>query len=286
MRFFQLDVFADKAFRGNPLAVFPDATDLGTEQMQAIAREMNLSETTFVTSVHSDAYEVRIFTPTEELPFAGHPTLGTMWTLLHTGQLHASRVMQHSRAGTTWVTARGNEIWFERMGEASMDLAKTNVRANEQIAQALGLEPGDVGLEAYEMGHSGRLEAAHSDAGIEALFVPLRDLDALGRVQVTPRLLAGLTPMGAYCFTAVGAGRLRARGFFPGVGVPEDPATGAAAASLGVYLADRLGPTDVEIRQGVEMGRPSQIFVKAGIDRVEVGGRCELVFEGRLEVLP
>ena len=286
MRFFQLDVFADKPYHGNPLAVFPDAADLGTEQMQAIAREMNLSETSFVTSVHPDAYEVRIFTPAEELPFAGHPTLGTMWTLLHTSQLRSSRAMQHSKAGTTWVTSRGSEVWFERMGQASMDLRKTNLKANEQIAAALGLEPEDIGLEAYEMGHSGRLEAAFSNAGIEMLFAPVRDLETLGRCHVSPRHLAELTPMGVYCFTAVAAGALRARGFFPGVGVPEDPATGVAAASLGVYLADRLGPVDVEIKQGVEMGRPSQIFVKAGLDSVEVGGRCELIFEGRLEVLP
>jgi trans-2,3-dihydro-3-hydroxyanthranilate isomerase len=286
VRFFQLDVFADRAFRGNPLAVFPDAADLGTEQMQAIAREMNLSETTFVTSVHPDAYELRIFTPAEELPFAGHPTLGTMWTLLHTGQVKATRAMQHSKAGTTWVTARGNEVWFERMGQASMDLRKTNLKANEQVAAAVGLEPDEIGLEAYEMGHSGRLEVAYADAGVEMLFVPVRNLETLGRCLVSPKHLAELTPMGAYCFTAVGAGHLRSRGFFPGVGVPEDPATGVAAASLGVYLADRLGPVEVEIRQGVEIGRPSQIFVKAGLDSVEVGGRCELIFEGRLEVLP
>lgn len=286
MRFFQVDVFADKPFHGNPLAVFPDAGDLTTEQMQAIAREMNLSETTFVTSVHPDAYEVRIFTPAAELPFAGHPTLGTMWVLLHTSQLRATRAMQHSKAGTTWVTSLGNELWFERMGSSSMDLRKTNPDANEQVAAALGLEPGDVGFDAEGLGRPGRLEVAYSDAGVEILFVPVRDVDTLGRCVVSQTHLTELTPMGAYCFTSVGVGHVRARGLFPGVGVPEDPATGVAAAGLGVYLADRIGPTHLEIRQGVEMGRPSQILLKADVDRVEIGGRCELIFEGRMDVLP
>ena len=286
MRFFQVDVFADRPFRGNPLAVFPEASELSTEQMQAIAREMNLSETTFVTSVHPDAYQVRIFTPAEELPFAGHPTLGTMWVLLHTNQLRATRAMQHSKAGTTWVTSLGSELWFERMGSTSMDLRKTNPDVNQHVAAALGLEPDDVGFDAHQMGLSGRLEVAYADAGVEILFVPVRDVATLGRCAVAPLELAQLTPMGAYCFTGVETGRVRARGLFPGVGVPEDPATGVAAAGLGVYLADRVGPVQLEIRQGVEMGRPSQILMKADLDRVEIGGRCELILEGRLEVLP
>jgi trans-2,3-dihydro-3-hydroxyanthranilate isomerase len=91
---------------------------------------------------------------------------------------------------------------------------------------------------------------------------------------------------GYYCFTATQAGRVQARGFFPGVGVSEDPATGSAAADLGVYLADRLGVIDFEIAQGVEMGRPSRMFVRAHPGRVEVGGSCHLVFRGELESLP
>lgn len=286
MEFLQVDVFADKAFSGNPLAVFPEASGLSSAQMQAIASEMNLSETSFVTGVKGATYDVRIFTPAQELSFAGHPTIGTAWTISHLKLTTEERLTQRSAAGETHVFAKDGRWWFERKGAAGEDLEDKDERAVTRIADALGLEARDVGLEARELGRAGRLRPAVSDAGIGHLMVPVADLGVLQRIGPRADLLAGVTNSGAYCFTGAGAGRIRARGFFPGAGIAEDPATGSAAAELGIYLADRVGALEMEISQGTEIGRPSRIFLQAEPGRVEIGGRCEPVLEGRLAALP
>lgn len=288
MDFLQVDVFADGPFRGNPLAVFPEAPRLNAEQMQAIAAEMNLSETTFVSLCESDAYSVRIFTPREELPFAGHPTLGTAWVLRHLGKLTAERVVQRSGAGDTEVTLDADAVWFRRRGEAWADLRTTDPTIEQRIAAALGLDLGDVGLEPRELGRSlNSLHPAVVDAGIKHLIVPVKDVSTLERLRPVPHLLDDLSEAhGAYCFAASAAGYARARGFFPDLGIEEDPATGSAAASLGVYLSSRIGPIDLELQQGVEMGRPSRLLIKAGADDVQIGGSCELIFEASLLTVP
>jgi trans-2,3-dihydro-3-hydroxyanthranilate isomerase len=270
---------------GNPLAVFPHG-GLSKAQMQAVAQTFNLSETTFVTAVHPEAYEVRIFTPREELPFAGHPTIGTSWVLRYLGTLAADELEQISDAGRTPVRAEGDILWLERTGSAGEDLARRDPRADERLARALGLPSDACGLEARELGRPGRLGAAVADAGVPILMVPLRDVAALQRCSPRSDLLADMGSEGVYCFTAVQAGRIRARGFFPGVGIAEDPATGAAAAALGLYLEARVGPMKFEIQQGVEMGRPCRIEVEARSGTVRVGGRCALVSSGRLEQPP
>ncbi|MDQ3877355.1 MAG: PhzF family phenazine biosynthesis protein [Actinomycetota bacterium] len=285
MDFVQLDVFADGAYSGNPLAVFPDAAELSTGQMQSIASEMNLSETTFVTRVSADSYDVRIFTPKIELPMAGHPTLGTAWWLRHSGRISGGEVEQRSAAGATAVTFEGDLVWLQRTGSVDQDLERSKPNLHAELADALGVDESDIGLEARELGRSGRLAPALAEAGVPMLMAPLRDLTALQRASSSGALTA-FNDMGAYCFTATQAGRLRARGFFPGAGVAEDPATGVAAAALGIYLADRIGTTKVEIAQGVEMGRPSKILLDARQDHVRVGGRCVHILEGRLTRLP
>ena len=286
MQFFQVDVFAESAYQGNPLAVFPDAGGLSRRQMQAIANEMNLSESAFVLSTERDSYEVLIFTPEEELPFAGHPTIGTAWTLRHLGRISGDEMYQHSAAGRTPVRRRGEGLAFSRNGTADADLQDTDPTAAEKIAGALALEVDAIGLEARELGRPGFLRPAYSNAALRQLMVPVRDLDALGSCRPYAARLADVSPEGAYCFTATGAGQVRARGFFPGFGIPEDPATGSAAAALGLYLASRLGAVQVSVAQGVEMGRPSLLRVEAEPGRVEVGGSCRLVLSGRLETLP
>lgn len=288
MRFFQLDVFAEAPFRGNPLAVFPDSGELTRAQMQSIAAEMNLSETSFVAGCTRDSYSVRIFTPREELPFAGHPTIGTAWLLRHLDLLQENEVQQRSAAGTTPVTLSDDVVWFKRIGSAGADLRVRDHQADLKVARALGLERGAIGLEPREIGRSvAKLYPAVVDAGIPHLLVPVRDRAALAACHAVPHLLADLSAaQGAYCFTATRAGAVQARGLFPALGIPEDPATGSAAASLGVYLADRVGDIDLEIDQGVELGRPSKLFVKARGEQVEVGGRCHLVLEGSLATVP
>lgn len=288
MKFLTVSVFhaGDPFHGGNPLAVFPDAGDLDPAQMQAISQTMNLSESTFVTGGDESSYDVRIFTPREELPFAGHPTLGTSWVLRHLGRLTSDDIVQRSPAGETEVTVQGDALSFRRTGTASADLEATNVRAHLDVALALRLEERDVTLEAYELGRSGLLRPALSNAGLEHFIVPLRNAEALGRVQVDQARLQELSPFGVYCFTAVAAGRVQARGLFPSTGIDEDPATGSAAACLGVYLADRLGDIEVDVDQGIEMGRPSRLIVWATTTGVRVGGRCDLLLSGSLERLP
>ncbi len=279
----QVDVFTQQPFAGNALAVFPDAAQLDGRQMQAIAREMNLSETTFVTSCRADRYEVRIFTPQEELGFAGHPTIGTAWTLRKLDLLQDSEVVQSSGVGDTVVRLEDRGASFEREGAAEQDLPDD---AAHELAAALGVEHHVIGLEARELGRSGRLRPAYSNAGLRQLMVPLKDATALAACRPDHRLLQDVAGFGAYCFTATGAGRVRARGLFPGAGVAEDPGTGSAAAALGLFLADRLGSIDLHVEQGVEMGRRCEIDVRAADGRVRVGGDCAIVLRGTLGSLP
>jgi trans-2,3-dihydro-3-hydroxyanthranilate isomerase len=286
MKFLQLDVFAARPYEGNPLAVVLDAAELSAGQMQAIAREMNLSETSFVMEAENEAYTVRIFTPAEELPFAGHPTIGTAWVLKDLGILSGDEFRQHSGAGVTTVREREGNLWFERGGEASPDVEERDPDVNARLARAIGLERGQIGLEAREVGRSGRLRVAWSDAGVSQLMVPLQDMRALEAAFPRVPFDIGDEGIGIYCFTAAGAGKIAARGFFPDAGITEDPATGSAAAALGLYLAARVGDIRFEVAQGVQMGRPSRILVDAKEDRVEVGGRCELVLRGELDVVP
>jgi trans-2,3-dihydro-3-hydroxyanthranilate isomerase len=280
--FIQVDVFSTGPYTGNPLAVFPEAADLSDEQMQVIASEMNLSETAFVTNIEKNAYDVRIFTPVEELPFAGHPTIGTAWCLRHLKLLTESELTQRSPAGDTPVVHRGGETTFTRTGEVEPDQADATMLAN-----ALGLPEDAIGTEAHLFGDSsGFLMPAFADSGVRHLLVPIRDRGWLAACSPKPSELAKLGDIGAYCFTQRGPGEIQARGFFPSLGIAEDPATGSAAASLGLYLADRLGKVAVEVHQGIEMGRPSRLTVRAHDGIVEVSGRSVLVLKGSLEELP
>jgi trans-2,3-dihydro-3-hydroxyanthranilate isomerase len=286
MRFVQVDVFADSAYLGNPLAVFPEAGSLSTGQMQAIASEMNLSESAFVTSHSRDFYEVRIFTTTEEVDFAGHPTLGTAWVLRQQKFVDSDELVQRSRAGDTRVRIEGDRVWFVRTGSSGPDEDEKMQDYSIWLARGLGLQDGDVGLEARELGRSGHLRPAFADAGLRHLMVPVRNLEVLGAARPNPAALPDVHPGGFYCFTALQAGRIRARGFFPALGIEEDAATGSAVADLGVYLADRVGPMDAEIVQGVEMGRLSRLLMRASEGKVSVGGYCQHVFNGSLAEFP
>lgn len=280
--FVQIDVFSTGPYTGNPLAVFPNASHLSTDQMQAIASEMNLSETSFVTNVDEDGYDVRIFTPSEELPFAGHPTLGTAWCLRQLRMLTGSKVTQRSGAGETQVMHRGGETTFTREGTVGED-----VQDIAPLASALGLPDDAIGLEAGLIGRSsGHLKPAVASAGISQLMVPVRDRGWLAACSPKTDELKKVAELGVYCFTHSTSGDIQARGFFPALGVSEDPATGSACAGLGLYLADRVGEIDLEVHQGIEMGRPSRIGLRAKDGVTEVSGRCVLVLKGELAELP
>jgi len=288
-RLYQLDVFTRRPYRGNPIAVVTDADGLRPSQMQAIAREMNLSETVFVQkpATNRALARLRIFTTTAELPLAGSAVVGAWHLLAELGvvpaQEGAVRVQQQTGAGLLPV-----EIFFEQGKPRLVTMTQKPARfrpaslGRKDLAAALGLRPGDI---------DSRLRPEFVSTGIFNLLVPLASQAALGRLAPAAALLRkvlGRENVMAYCFA--GKGRLvRARGMLP-EGLREDPATGSAAGSLGAYLVRhgrvKLGQM-LRILQGVEMGRPSEIFVnvlRAGSQLTpRVSGAAVRVFEGYLE---
>lgn len=257
LRFDVVDVFADRAFAGNPLAVVHGADKLDTGQMQAIAREFNLSETVFPLPATQPgaSYLARIFTPVEELPFAGHPSVGVAWVLARDGVIPAGDAVQECGAGLlpVWTDAAGARV----TGGAPNVGPELDAAA---LAGAVGLTGADVDPVAAP-GVAG--------AGLDHVFLPVR-ADAVARAAVpeaeTLRAAAAGRGMVTVIALDLANSRVHARMFGPGTGVPEDPATGSAAVGMAVYLVDRgLLPADGESRftitQGVEMGRPSRLEV-------------------------
>lgn len=286
-----VDVFTERRFGGNQLAVVLDAGDLSAEAMQQIALETNFSETTFVTSREPEAsgYPVRIFTPGQELPFAGHPTLGTAWVIRrHVADHEPVSVALGLGVGRVPVTferdARGADMpWFTAPPIAlgpSCDPAR--------MANALGLSPGDI---------DDRAPVQELSAGIVVTVVPLRSKAALDRCRLDadrfrPLAAEGFRPfVYVFCAEPSDAGAdLSARFFFEAHGIREDPATGSATACLGRYLLEHawLGSGDVSVRieQGAAVGRPSALMLQAGRTDggpvIRVGGGVVPVMDGRL----
>jgi trans-2,3-dihydro-3-hydroxyanthranilate isomerase len=276
-----VDVFTDRPLAGNQLCVVPEPLDLSDALMQAIALEIGFSETTFVTGAGGGRYSMRIFTPTTEMPFAGHPSLGTAFVLISEGRI-TSPAVQSIPAGEFLVDADpdAGTAWMEQRPPV-FGPEMTDTRT---VAEVAGLLRQDL----------------HADwppqvvsTGLPHLIVPLRHADALGRIRPdVVRLTELLNSAGAdgyYAFVHNG-GRARARMFGPGVGVDEDAATGSAAGPVGAYLAERdaLGAGRLTIRQGVEMGRPSTLLVE--VDgapsswHVRVGGGVAVVGRGEFDV--
>ena len=294
-RFHTVDVFTDRAFGGNPLAVFPDGDGLATKTMQAIAQELNLSETTFVLPPETTegTRRVRIFTPTAELPFAGHPTLGTAYVLAALGEVAltgpTTRIVLELGVGPVPVAIEseaGEPARCELTAAMPPEVGPAAPPA-PVLAGCLGLDPEDL---------AGPATAA--SCGVPYLFVPVRGREALARARMAAaaweRHLADGWAPSVFVFTRETgeAGLdLRARMFAPGLGVPEDPATGSAVAALAAVVAD-LGPEAPAtqrwtVAQGVEMGRPSRLEltaeVAAGkIGAVRVAGRSVRMIDGEL----
>jgi trans-2,3-dihydro-3-hydroxyanthranilate isomerase len=278
-----LDVFTDRPFAGNPLAVVPGADGLTDAQMQTLAREFNLSETIFVQAPADPAHtaRVRIFLPRGELPFAGHPVIGCATMLA--ADLGLSRLVLETRAGPVPVSVEGG------LAELTVPVVPHPHPGGTDaagIAAALGLPPQAVGFGAHRPG----LFAG----GPAYLFVPLADLAALAAARpVEPGWSAAMAAGGvsmAFLYTPFGGG-YRARMFAPGAGVPEDPATGSACAILAAQLlvAGALPPGRlvVDIVQGVEMGRESSIRLTverdgAALRAVRIAGRAVEVAAGRI----
>ncbi|WP_410217943.1 PhzF family phenazine biosynthesis protein [Paracoccus sp. (in: a-proteobacteria)] len=276
------DVFTDRAFSGNPLAVVMGADALEPAQMQAIARQFNLSETIFVMAPREAAHaaRVRIFLPLAEIPFAGHPTIGCA---LHLSNGANGSLVLEEEAGLVPVSIRDGLAEFEAPVLPAVSPAAVTPAA---VAAGLGLRADQVGF--------GTHRACIGGAGNDFVFAPLRDLDALAAARPAGEAFETLTrdvPK-VYCYAPDGSG-FRARMFAPANGIPEDPATGSATAALAAPLlaAGILpeGETRLTLRQGVEMGRPSQlglrVMVRDGrLEHVFVSGRAVRVAEGRIRI--
>lgn len=288
-RFLTADVFTDRIFGGNPLAVLPDARGLSPEQMQRIAAEFNLSETTFVLPSENPAHtrRVRIFVPNRELPFAGHPTVGTAFVLASIGEIKAERILFEEGVGPVPVNIRyeGGRPVFCQLTAAKIPEPGPQPPPAAELAAMLSLGPDDIA--GAPRGFS---------AGIPFLCLPLRDLEALGRARIDSerwrKTVGGWWSSQVYMFCRFD-GRIRARMYAPDFGIAEDPATGSAAAAFAGYLFDEDGRPDGLLRwtieQGIEMGRPSILEVEADarggrLTAVRVGGASVLVTEGTIEV--
>jgi trans-2,3-dihydro-3-hydroxyanthranilate isomerase len=296
-RFVTLDVFTTRRFAGNPLAVVLDAEGLDTDAMQTLAREFNLSETVFVLPPADPRHRarLRIFTPGRELPFAGHPTVGTAVLLGLRSQNGADALAfgLEEEIGTIScvVEARGEGAGYARFRLPVMPAALEGGPAAAEAAWGLGLDPTDIGFDRH-------VPSRHS-AGNPFDFVPVASLDAVRRAVPGSGAFEkafGSGGPGVYVYSreTAGAGRhFHARMFgSPAVGIKEDPATGSAAAAFaGVLMqCEPLGDGEhsVVIEQGYEMGRPSEIDLQVTIRdgalaAVEIGGGAVLVSEGEIE---
>lgn len=290
-RFHTLDVFTSMRFQGNPLAVFTDGDSLSNDQMQAIAREMNLAETVFVQKPTDERAlaRLRIFTTQQELKLAGHPVIGTWFLLAELGVVPAQEggvhIMQETGAGVLPVEIRFKDGRPQRVTMTQMEAAFRPIKFKKAtLAKALGLATKDL---------DPHLDPECVSTGIFNVMVPLRNRAALGKIAMNMlelRKLIGKNATMAYCFALAGNGKVFSRGMLPWE-IYEDPATGSAAGSLGAYLVKhgKLAPAHtLSILQGEEMGRPSHIEVQVtqtGKKLVpRVSGAAVKVFEGTIRI--
>ena len=281
-----VDVFTDKPLAGNQLAVVLDAKDIPAKLMQRIAREINFSETTFILPPENpeNAAKVRIFTPQSELPFAGHPTIGTAWVLAEEGLVPngSSEFTLEEGVGPVPVRRDGSMFWMTHP-----KLSFGQVVPHAQVAVALGIEESQIIHD---------VPAQVATTGNPFLFVALRDAEAIDAAvsdrSRLEKLLHRDLANGIFLFAGLGGNRLYSRMFAPEI--PEDPATGSASGPLGAFavrygLIERSTKVSIVSEQGVKMGRPSQVHIELAYgeskeipERIEVGGSVMPVLSGTL----
>lgn len=301
LKFYQADVFTAQPFGGNPVAVFPDADGLTDEQLQKIAREMNLSETVFVFPPSDPAAVVRlrIFTPTQEIPFAGHPVVGALYVLARLGSVTApepvTRVLYECNIGVFPVELHTREGHVSRvvMTQPQPQFVGTVEDTEDlyKVAGSLGISKSVI------VGTKWPLEVVST--GLPVLIVPVRTLTAVRSIEANDDAIVDLCSRfgtnGIMVFTTVTVepfATVHARMFAPSIGISEDPATGSAGGALGAYLVHHgvveVAPTtELFIEQGYEIERPSSMLVQVESDddmiqSVKVGGQCVMVAEGML----
>jgi trans-2,3-dihydro-3-hydroxyanthranilate isomerase len=278
-RYVVCDVFTDTPLTGNQLAVFTDARGLDDEQMQALARELKFSESTFVLPAEQGGHaRVRIFTPATELPFAGHPTLGTAFVLGTPLQVPEVRLETLSGIVPVRLDREDGRLVFGRMEQPLP--APEPFEREAELLDALGVERSELPVVLYDNGMRNVYVALGSEAEVAALRPNLDRIAEIGGVV-----------LGVNCFAGSDT-RWKNRMFAPGGGVPEDPATGSAAGPLAFHLA-RNGwiefGQEIEITQGVEIERPSKLFARVegtpdAPERVEVGGSAVIVARGEFRL--
>ncbi len=294
-RFYTLDVFTDKHFTGNPLAVFPAAEGLSNQIMQKIATEFNFSETVFVfpSSNPKADKKVRIFTPTEEIPFAGHPTIGTSFLLTKIGIFSSTKeefeVILEEGVGNISVTIKcfNGDPFYTELEVLSTPQFNNNFIALQDLAEMLSLSIQDLIVGDYEI--------KGVSCGLPFLFLPIKTINALSKAKVNLTIWQNLRPNLAsphlYLFCNITENKWRSRMFAPALGITEDPATGSAAAAFGAYLgqkeANLNGHWKWTIEQGIEMGRASLLQISVTkenslIKSIKVGGSSVLISEGNL----
>jgi trans-2,3-dihydro-3-hydroxyanthranilate isomerase len=277
-RYVIADVFTATPLQGNQLAVFTDAREIPEDRLQPLAKEIGFSETVFVYQPEAEGdARIRIFTPVSELPFAGHPVLGTAFVLA--APLSLDEIRLETGVGIVPVALEREQgrIVFGRM-EQPVPTARPFERGSELLA-ALGVEGSELPLDLYESGLGNVYVLLPSE---EAVAAVTPDLAAVGRV---------MGAVHANC-TAGSGTRWKTRMFAPGDGVPEDPATGSAAGPLAVHLAQhgRIGfGEEIEISQGAEIGRPSTLYARVEgtteqVEKVEVGGSAVIVARGEFRL--
>ena len=289
--FFICDVFTRTKFGGNQLAVLPDATGLSTEQMQQLAREFNFSESTFVfPSENGHTRAVRIFTPTTEVPFAGHPNVGTAYVLYENGLLdpNTTQLTFEEKAGIVTVGLSKEEDQTRCTIKAPEPLSVGKTLPVDVVAEALSLSPDEIQQTTHE--------PVLASVGLPFIVVELKSKEALENAKIyTPGFekihRLGIMPDIHVYVRSEDAFDLRTRMFAPFDGVPEDPATGSANCALSALLAhstpDMNGEYSFNIAQGVEMGRPSELQTRVKkmngmISEVWVGGFSKLIASGKI----
>ena len=301
-KFYQLDVFTDIPLAGNPLAVLPNATGLSSDTMQALAREMNLSETAFVTESDKATRRVRFFTPAAEIPLAGHPTIGTWWLLAELGDLDlpqdgSARITQETGAGILPVDIR---LVDGKPTDVSMTQPTPDFGIHFTERERLGAE---LGGDRSTIGETPTSQVVAT--ALPQLMIPIASLEILqslpsgGTGASLSRLLRELDTDCAMCYsldTVDPDATVHCRMFAPGFGVPEDPATGSAAGALACYLVwhgivpPHDGVATVVVEQGLEIGRPSRIHAEISVGNggeitdVRVGGHAVTIIEGEVSL--
>ncbi len=272
-RYVVADVFTDEPLAGNQVAVFTDARDLPDDVLQPLARELNLSETVYVyPPAAGGTIRIRIFTPANELPFAGHPTLGTAFVIGQPLQLETIVIETGSGPVPVRLEREGPKVVFGRMEQPIPSIEPFD---EAPLLAALGIERSELPVEVYDNGMRHVYVALGSEQEVVALEP---DMSAIARLG---------SPLGVNCFAGSGEA-WKNRMFAPSSGVPEDPATGSAAGPLALHLArhGRIGwGEEISISQGAEIKRPSTLYARASgssneVERIEVGGSAVVVARG------